>query len=45
MSCGMPTTRSIRRSGVPARIWEIVTGDLPLMAEAALLRLEKARKS
>ncbi len=32
----------------PARIWEIVTGDLPLMAEAAesaLLRLDKARKS
>jgi uncharacterized protein with HEPN domain len=32
----------------PARIWEIVTGDLPLMAEAAdaaLLRLDKAQKS
>ena len=32
----------------PARIWEIVAGDLPLMAEAAeaaLLRLDKARKS
>lgn len=44
----MPTIRSTRRSGDPARIWEIVTGDLPLMAEAAeaaLLRLEKARKS
>jgi uncharacterized protein with HEPN domain len=32
----------------PARIWDIVTGDLPLMAEAAdaaLLRLDKAQKS
>jgi uncharacterized protein with HEPN domain len=31
----------------PARIWEIVTGDLPLMAvaaEAALLRLNQAEK-
>ena len=48
MSCGTPTTRSVRRSGDPARIWEIVTGDLPLMAEAAeaaLLRLDKAQKS
>ena len=39
---------AIRRSGDPARIWEIVTGDLPLMAEAAeaaLLRLDKAQKS
>jgi hypothetical protein len=47
MSCGTPATRSIRRSGAPARIWEIVTGDLPLMveaAEAALLRLEKAQE-
>jgi hypothetical protein len=36
------------RSGAPARIWEIVTDDLPLMveaAEAALLRLDKAQKS
>jgi hypothetical protein len=36
------------RSGDPARIWEIVTADLPLMAEAAeaaLLRLDKAQKS
>ncbi len=32
----------------PARIWEIVTGDLPRMAaaaEAALLRLDKGEKS
>ena len=32
----------------PARIWEIVTGDLPLMAEAAeaaLLRLDKDQKA
>ncbi len=48
MSCGTPTIRSVRRSGDPARIWEIVTGDLPLMAEAAeaaLLRLDEAQKS
>jgi hypothetical protein len=39
---------AIRRSGDPAQIWEIVTGDLPLMAEAAeaaLLQLDKAQKS
>jgi len=32
----------------PARIWEIVTSDLPVMAdaaEAALLRLDRARRS